>query len=359
MIFDKRKVYKPFEYPEVNKFIDAINNSYWVHGEIKFTNDVQDYHTKLTDNERLIIKRTLLAISQIEINVKEFWGDLYKYLPKPEFNNLGASHAESEVRHSEAYSELINALGYNDEFKDLIEVPVIKKRIKYLSEALASVPNEGSKILQGLQQDLSQDYITRDEFDKASLLIKNKPLNFKKNYLIKLILFSILIENVSLFSQFAIMLSFTRHKGFLGNISNIIGWTSVDEQIHAFSGMYIVNEIRKEYPEMFDESFEQEIQHIVSKSINVESELLDWIFENGELEHVSKESLLNFMKNRVDVSLAAIGFNKMYNVSEELLEPMFWFEEEIVANTLDDFFAKRPTSYSNHDIPITHDQLFK
>ncbi len=50
-IFDKRISYKPFEYPEVLQFVDAINKSFWVHSEIDFTADVQDFHSNLQPYE--------------------------------------------------------------------------------------------------------------------------------------------------------------------------------------------------------------------------------------------------------------------------------------------------------------------
>ena len=101
-IFTKRVNYKPFEYPEVLNFVDLINKSFWVHSEIDFTADLQDFKTNLNDHEREVVKRSLLGIAQVEVGVKTFWGDLYKYLPKPEFNGLGATFAECEFRHSEA-----------------------------------------------------------------------------------------------------------------------------------------------------------------------------------------------------------------------------------------------------------------
>lgn len=322
-IFDKRINYKPFEYPEILEFTNAINNSFWVHSEIDFTADIQDFHSHLSPNEREIVKRSLLAIAQIEVNVKTFWGDLYLHLPKPEFNGLGSTFAECEFRHSEAYSRLLEVLGYNNEFEKVIDIPVIGKRIQYLSSAL-----------------------------------KNSKSDNKKDYLKSLILFTILIENVSLFSQFAIILSFTRFKGAMKNVSNIIAWTSIDEQIHANGGIFIINKIREEFPDYFDAETIQEINEIVIHSINIESEILDWIFENGELDTISKENLLNFMKFRIDESLIKIGINKIFNVSQNNYQPMVWFEEEIFANSLDDFFAKRPVDYTKHDKSITADDLF-
>lgn len=322
-IFEKRVNYKPFEYPEVLEFTNLINKSFWVHSELDFTADVQDFHSHLEPHEKLAVKKSLLAIAQIEVAVKSFWGDLYHHLPKPEFNGLGSTFAECEFRHSEAYSRLLTVLGYDNDFQNIIDVPVIKKRVEYLSNALAFTNSKNPK-----------------------------------QYVYSLILFSILIENVSLFSQFAIILSFTRFKGLMKNISNIIAWTSVDEQIHAKAGIYIVNQIREEYPEYFNKESEEAIFEIVQKSLHVEAEILDWIFEDGELSFISKENLLNFMKYRTDESFQEIGLNKMFQVTNEQYKPMSWFEEEVFANSLDDFFAKRPVDYTKHDKSITAADLF-
>lgn len=322
-IFDKRVNYKPFEYPGIFQFTEAINKSFWVHSEVDFTADTQDFHSHLTYPERIAIKNSLLAIAQIEVAVKTFWGDIYEHFPKPEFNGLGATFAECEFRHSEAYSRLLEVLGYNDEFESLLEVPVIRERIDYLSAALKDAR--------------SQD---------------------RKKYVVSLILFSILIENVSLFSQFGIILSFTKFKGYMKNVSNIIAWTSVDEQIHANAGIYIVNKIREEFPDFFDEETVQYIHETVENSIEIESKILDWIFIEGNIETVNKVDLLNFMKFRVDDSMKKIGLKPVYNISQDLYKPMAWFEEEVFANSLDDFFAKRPTDYTKHDKPITANDLF-
>ena len=59
-----------FEYPEVLQFVDAINKSFWVHSEIDFTADVQDFHSNLQPYEQNAVKHALLAIAQIEVSVK-------------------------------------------------------------------------------------------------------------------------------------------------------------------------------------------------------------------------------------------------------------------------------------------------
>jgi len=322
-IFQKRLNYKPFEYPEVLTFTEAINKSFWVHSEIDFTADVQDFKSELSAAERNAVKNSLLAISQVEVAVKTFWGNLYQHLPKPEFNGLGATFAECEFRHSEAYSRLLEVLGYNEEFEALIEVPAIKKRIENLSAAL-----------------------------------KNANSQTPAEYVSSLIFFSILIENVSLFSQFAIILSFSRFKGFMKNVSNIIAWTSIDEQIHANGGIFIINKIMEEQPELISDTEKASIRSLVEKSIILEEEILDWIFELGDIETINKENLLNFIKYRTDDSLKRIGMEPVFHISEAAYKPMRWFEEEVFAGSLDDFFAKRPVDYTKHDKSISAADLF-
>ncbi len=322
-LFDKRIQYKPFEYPEVLQFTTAINKSFWVHSEIDFTADVQDFHAHLTPAEQNAIKNSLLAIAQVEVAVKSFWGNLYHHFPKPEINGLGATFAECEFRHSEAYSRLLEVLGYNNEFEGLLQVPVIKERIDYLSTAL--------------QHTKSSD---------------------KKEYVFSLILFSMLIENVSLFSQFAIILAFTRFKGLMKNVSNIIAWTSVDEQIHANAGIFLINKLKEEYPEIFTESMIGMVRDLVDQSIYTEIRIIDWIFNAGELDFIRKYDLANFMKKRADDSLIQIGLQPLFNISHAQSAPMVWFEEEVFSNSLDDFFAKRPVEYTKFDKSISADDLF-
>ncbi len=322
-IFSHRQNYKPFEYPEVLQFTEAINKSFWVHSEIDFTADIQDFHSHLNQAEQQSIKKSLLAIAQIEVAVKTFWGNLYQHFPKPEFNGLGSTFAECEFRHSEAYSRLLEVLGYSEDFEKLIEVPVIRNRIQYLGNALKTSKSESP-----------QEYITA------------------------LVLFTLLIENVSLFSQFAIILSYTRFKGYMKNTSNIIAWTSIDEQIHANAGIFIINQIKKEFPDYLNEEKKQEIHDIIRQSLKAEEDILDWIFEDGEPDSIHKKDIVNFMKFRIDNSLTQIGFEPIFHISDEAYQPMKWFEEEVFANSLDDFFAKRPVDYTKHDKSITAMDLF-
>lgn len=314
-IFDKRVEYKPFEYPEVLEYIEMINKSFWVHSEVDFTADIQDFRTKLTPQEQNAVKNALLAIAQIEVSVKLFWGNLYSHLPKPEFNGLGSTFAECEWRHSEAYSRLLTVLGYEDEFKEFVKIPLIEERIKMFGE-----------------------YLNSDDITS------------------KMFYFTIITENVSLFTQFGTILALMRFKGLMKNVANMIAWTSIDEQIHANAGIWILNQIRRENPELttLDQTFAAELTAIIEK----EDKLVDFIFEAGELSHFTKQDMKNFMRYRVDKSMEALKMPAVFHITHDQYKPMAWFEEEVFAGSQDDFFAKRPVDYTKHDKSITAKDLF-
>lgn len=323
-IFTERKNFKPFEYPVCTTYIDAINRSFWVHNELNFMSDVQDFKVKLNDSERKAIHKTLLAISQIEVKVKSFWSLLFKHIPKPEVNAVGATFAESEVRHERAYSHLLEVLGLNDDFNELLEVPEISRRVDYLNKYI------------------EQDY--KDE---------------KRQFALSLTLFTLFVENVSLFSQFALIMSFNRLKGgTLKDISNVVEWTSKEELLHGQFGTFLVNEIKKEHPEWFNSAFYAKVNSAAKKAVIAEDAIIDWIFSEGEIDIISKETLKNFVRQRINVSLVGIGGQPLFDESEEENAKISWFNEEIYSTAMTDFFFKRPTSYAKKTQAVTKDNLF-
>lgn len=75
-IFRPRTNIKPYEYGELLEYVDAIRHSYWVHTEFSFTSDIQDFKININEVERNAIKNAMLAIAQIEVNVKTF-GEIF------------------------------------------------------------------------------------------------------------------------------------------------------------------------------------------------------------------------------------------------------------------------------------------
>lgn len=322
-IFDKRTAFKPFEYPELGQYKDAINHSYWLVSEWNFISDIHDFNVKLDPVQKQALKNAMLAISQIEVSVKKFWTKLGDRFPKAEFEQVGVTFGESEVRHADAYSHLLEVLGLNNEFEQLLQNPVIQGRVDYLS-----------KYLTGASE------------------------NSNERYTLTLTLFSIFIENVSLFSQFVVIKSFNKYMNVLKDIDNVVQATQKEELIHALLGVYIINQVRKEFPDWFNEEFFNKLYRACKKAYEAECNIIDWIFEAGELSFLPKDILKEFVKNRFNESLEMIGGKKVFEVNAEKLSHLKWFNDEIYAEVNTDFFHKKPVTYSKKTKSIKAEDLF-
>jgi ribonucleoside-diphosphate reductase beta chain len=322
-IFRKRTNLKPYEYPQLEEYVDAIRHSYWVHTEFNYTSDIQDIKINMNEAERTAVTRAMLAISQIEVAVKSFWGKIYDKMPKPEIGNVGATFAESEVRHADAYSNLLKLIGLNKEFETLMEVPAIRRRIKYLERTIAN----------------GRAVENRDYFES-------------------IILFSMFIENVSLFSQFLVMLSFNKHKNLLKGMSNAVEATSKEEDIHAKFGFDLVNVIKSENPSWWTPELVEDIIDATLDAYDSEAEVVEWIFEKGDLDFLTKDETLEFIKDRFNRSLNSIGINSIFEIDPVLLKRTEWFDDEILTTKHTDFFHKRSINYSKKGKSVTEDDLF-
>lgn len=321
-IFTPRKNLKPYEYPELYEYVDAIRHSYWIHTEFNFTSDVQDFRT-ISEEERNAVKNAMLAIAQIEVQVKTFWGDIYKKLPKPEIGAVGATFAESEVRHTDAYSHLLEILGLNEEFTKIRDIPVLNDRNNYLAEVAEMSKNED-----------------------------------KREYAKSVLLFALFVEHVSLFSQFLIMMSFNKHKNLFKGLSNAVEATSKEEQIHGMFGIELINLIHSENPDWFTEEWKERIKKFCLDTYDVERRLIDWIFEKGELDFIPVIEVQEFVKNRLNNSLVSVGIGKVFDVDETIVDRTDWFDNEVVATKHVDFFNKRSINYNKRSASFTSDDLF-
>ncbi len=322
-IFEKRIHLKPYEYPQILEYVDAIRHSYWIHTEFNFTSDVQDFKIRLNDVEREAIKRTMLAISQIEVAVKSFWGNIYSKMPKPEIGSVGATFAESEVRHHDAYSHLLEILGLNEEFSKLKDNPAIMRRVRYLESALKHANSDDNQ-----------------EYSESVLL------------------FALFIEHVSLFSQFLIIMSFNKHKNMLKGISNVVEATSKEEQIHGNFGTDLIKIIKSENPHWFDDVHKENVRSLCKQAYQAESEIIDWIYAKGDLEFMPKAQVKEFVKSRFNNSLKSIDIDNVFAIDESLITKTEWFDDEIIGTKHGDFFVKRSINYNKRSKSVTSDDLF-
>jgi len=323
-IFEEQISRKPNHYPWTEEFITAMHNGFWTDKEFNFQSDLQDFKVNLTDTERDMVTRSLSAIGQIEVAVKSFWAKVGENLPHPSITDLGYVMANIEVIHNNAYERLLDVLGMEDVFEENLKLDIIQNRVKYLRKYL-----------------------------------KKRYKDARKQYVYSLILFTLYVENVSLFSQFYTINYFNRFRNLLKDTAQQVAYTSREENIHALVGIRLVNTIKEEHPELFDEELIERIRSECLEAYKAECKIIAWSVNGYQSENLSTPILENFLKNRFNDSLSQIGIEPVFDdIDEDLLLKTVWFDEDVLGNTSTDFFFKRPTEYSKKDKSYDEDDLF-
>lgn len=309
-IFEEQVARKPDHYGWTSDFIDAMWKGHWTPNEFNFQSDIQNFKTDLKEDECEIITKTLSAIGQIEIAVKKFWSRLGDNLPHPSLTDMGLVMAHIEVIHNRAYEKLLNVLNLESQFAENLKLDIISGRVNYL------------------RKHLNKEY--KDD---------------KKQYVYSLILFTLFVENVSLFSQFYIIAWFNRYKNVLKDTSQQIQYTAKEEMIHAQIGIKLIQIIKKEHPELFDGELETKVIHEAREAFKAESKIIDWMLGEYTGTRISSDILKEYVKSRINDSLYAIGFPKIFPVDEDAMRDFEWMDEEMLGNSATDFFHKRPVEY--------------
>lgn len=321
-IFDNNINIRPYKYPHLINFAHAIHHSFWIPDHFTYDRDVHDYKVNLEDHEREAIKRSMLAIGLVENHVKTFWSRLDMRMPCTEVAIVGQTFGGNEAIHQLTYEKLLVLLGLEEEFEHIFEVPCMKGRSEYLKKYLSGVSSASNK-----------------EFTKS------------------LVLFTLLVENASLFSQFLVVSSFNKYRNILTNFSSVIGATAREENIHAKFGEALISIIRKENPDWFDSEMELKIRRNIRKAFESECKVLDWIFEKGELDFLPKTNVQEYLKSRFNKSLNQIGYENEFDIDESLLKPSEFLEVQLTASTSFDFFNEKSSEYS-HNSSFDEDDMW-
>lgn len=266
-----------------------------------------------------LVKSAALNVAAVEDRVKIFWATLPMDIKHKTVSDLCGRHADNEVTHGQAYESLSLALGLN--YEDIDNIPVLKDRIDYLIRYTSMTGVEG----------------------------------YKHNLLKRVVLFTALMERISLFTQFYILMSYNNSKRGLQGIYSLQKTTAVEENIHFTTGLWIAEELIEEIGgETF---FKDQLTLALREGIQHEFALLEWQFRNGEPEHISLEEVKN-------IALANFQFvAKSFKLDEDTIssfsydhdmyaEKNMWFSEATELSANPDFFNAPVGGYSFENLNI-------
>ncbi len=322
-IFNEQIARKPDLYSWTQDFISAMHDGFWSHRKFNFQSDIQDFKVHLSEKEKQMVIRALSTIGQLEIAVKKFWAKLGDNLPHPSIIDMGYVMANTEVIHGDAYERLLEVLGIEDSFEEILKLDIISGRVNYLKKYLHKFHSDN-----------------------------------KKQFVYSLILFTLFIENIALFSQFYVISWFGRFKNQLKDTNKQVEYTSREELLHSMIGMKLINVIRSEHPELFEDDLEEKIHHEAEDAIKYELKIINWILDGYNDEHLNSEILEQFIKSRMNDSLREIGYREIFEIDKTVLSKTVWFDEQVLGNNMTDFFNSRPVEYSKNSQSFNEDDLF-
>ncbi len=291
-----REAYKPFEHPLYFEYYKKALASIWRPEEVSLDSDLSDWKLS-TKDEQEIIAGILRGFTILECHISEYWSDVIcKMFPKHEIHAVAKLFSLFEVIHAQAYNYLSDTLGLN-EFEAFLGDPTARKKI--------------------------------NDFHQ-----------FKESR-ISLAIFSGAGEGVSLFSSFAVLLSFNYFTGRYKGLMQIISWSALDEQLHSHIGCLLFKELTKEEPLTEDER----IQIIDGFKLVVQNEIafINNIFNGRTSEHITAKQLVNYIYYRANERLRFLGVtdSDVFNYDKILCKQVKdWFEPIISGNSSTDFFSQ-------------------
>lgn len=310
-ILTPRKTYKPFFYEKAFEYWQKQQQAHWLPTEVSMNQDVQDWKIKLTENERNLLENVLKGFIQTEILVGDYWSsNVSKWFPHPEIAMMANTFGAFESIHSVGYAFLNDTLGIED-YDAFLHEPAAKAKIDRLEE------------------------LTR-------VTDKNDVTQIARS----LAIFSGFTEGVSLFSSFAILLSFSRFNKLKG-LGQIISWSIRDESLHSEAGCWLFRKLIEENPEIWTDELKRDIYEAARLTVALEDAFIDMAFNNNEIEGLSSSDMKAFIRNRANIKLGELGCKTNWrNIDQDALARMEWFDYMSAGQAHVDFFSTRPSEYS-------------
>lgn len=321
----KKKLHGDPKYQFLEKYVSIMYRGFWTPAKYeKLINevDVPHFFNIMGNVDQELIRRCIMAVNLVEDKVKTYWSTLPLDIPQTVVGDVGGLFAMSEVTHRRSYHSLANQLKVDND--NISEHKALLGRIEYLSKYIETDP----KVIG------------------------------KKRVLKKLILFTSLVERCSLFTQFYIIMSYAyRNKG-LKTMSALQESTAIEEVTHYNFGIDLINIIKSESPHLWDDYIAELITDNIKIAYQSELNLIDWFFEKGVPDHLTKEEVINFLNYNFNVVSKDLGLDLHYKVDQELFEEKStWFKVKVFMTSEPDFFDNAVSGYASEDEEVNYDEL--
>ena len=308
----------PFKYDWAwQKYLDGSAN-HWMPQEINMTADVALWKSEngLTEDERTIVKRSLGFFSTADSLVaNNLVLAIYRLITNPECRQYILRQSLEEAIHTHAYQYCIESLGMDEGeiFNMYREIPCVAKKaswaLKYTKE-------------------LSDPSFTTGTLETDKKLLKN------------LIAFYCVLEGIFFYCGFTQILSMGNRNKMTGTAEQF-QYILRDESMHVNFGIDVINQIKLENPELWDDAMKKEAAQMILEGTELEIQYARDTMPRGVLgmNAAMMEDYLKFIANR---RLTQIGLTEEFKGASN---PFPWMSEIMDLRKEKNFFETRVIEY--------------
>ncbi|TQV72280.1 ribonucleotide-diphosphate reductase subunit beta [Aliikangiella marina] len=303
----------PFKYPWAWNFFLNANKNHWTPLDINMTKDVQDYHQRLTTEEKHVYENVLAYLTTSDILAMRNVGlAVMEKMTAPELQIYQARQVYEEALHTWTYQHCIESIGIDQSeiYNRYRVVPQIHQKIELANQKLNSV----------LRPDI--DLKNPDELD-----------NFIHAYLF----FAGVFEGCWFYNGFSPIFALQR-RGLMTGTAEQLQYIMRDEVLHCAFGIRVVREIVKEENLTLDT---QRLRDMWDQCEAAEIGYANYILRDPILGYSAEDHIeqFRFIANRRA---------KQLNIEEPFpgaQNQLSWLDEQANMRKEKNFFETRVTEY--------------
>ena len=306
--------------PHMNKWAWDLyrqgKNNNWTPEEVPMTKDIQNWKLDgyISDDERLLIKRCLGFFAGSESLVGNNLFTLFKYITDPECRQYMARQMYEECLHNDTIVYICDSLDLdiNEVYQAYESIPSIKAKDDFLMN-----------VTQGLNSDV-------DPSTDAG----------KKEIIKGAFTYWIVCEGTFFFSGFAMLLALSKK---IPGICEQIQYTLRDESLHIQFGTSLINTIKGQYPNIWDDSLEDELIVTLKEAVELEIQYARDVLPRGILG-LNSDMFVDYMQFIANRRLGALNMKFKYDNDKN---PFPWLSEVVDLQKQKNFFETKVTEYQN------------
>ena len=311
---------RPMRYPQFyDRFRDAIKNT-WTVEEVDLHSDLADL-AKLSGAEQHLVSRLVAFFATGDTIVSNnLVLNLYQHINSPEGRLYLSRQLFEEAVHVQFYLTLLDTY-----------VPDETERF----QAFAAVENIDSI---RRKADFCFTWI-----DSIHRLRRLDTAADRRQFLLNLICFAACIEGLFFYGAFAYVY-YLRSRGLLNGLASGTNWVFRDESMHMAFAFDVIDVVRAQEPELFDEAMAASVRDMLAEAVECEyafaEDLLGGGPGSGGVPGMSLPDMREYLQSVADRRLALLGIEPFYGSKNP-----FAFMELQDVQELSNFFERRVSSY--------------